>query len=162
MITERLEINRVTPDDKEDYFTNIVNDKKVLETFVCKYSDSLDEFDFEPYLKMDNLFAIRLKESNKLIGIILYFSEEGNSCEIGYCIGSGYWNNGYATEAVGAFIKYCFSNLNCEKVFTSFFTGNDASQKVMEKCGMKYDHFAEKEMEYLGEKRDLTYYVIER
>ena len=29
MITERLEINRVTPDDKEGYFTNIVNDKKV-------------------------------------------------------------------------------------------------------------------------------------
>ncbi len=32
----------------------------------------------------------------------------------------------------------------------------------MEKCGMKYDHFVEKELEYLGEERDLTYYVIEK
>ena len=39
-------------------------------------------------------------------------------------------------------------------------TPND--KKVMEKCGMKYDHFVEKEIEYLGEERDLTYYVIER
>lgn len=162
MLTKRLEINRVTPNDKKDYFDNISNNKKVLETFVCSYVESLDDFDFEPYLKMDNLFAIRLKESRKLIGIILYFAEEDNTCEIGYGIGSKYWNNGYATEAVGAFIEYCFSVLKYKKVYASFFNGNDASKKVMEKCGMKYDHFAEKEIEYLGEERDLTYYVIER
>ncbi|SDA52200.1 Protein N-acetyltransferase, RimJ/RimL family [Lachnospiraceae bacterium G11] len=162
MITDRLEINRVTPGDREDYFKNISNDKQVLKTFVCKYAESLDDFDFEPYLKMDNLFAIRLRESDKLIGIILHFAGEGDSCEIGYGLGSEYWNKGYATEAVRAFIEYCFSTLNYQKVYASFFTGNDASKKVMEKCGMKYDHFVEKEFEYLGEERDLTYYVIER
>ena len=161
MITERLEINRITSNDKEDFFINVSNDKKVLETFVCTYAESLDDFDFEPYLKMDNLFAIRLKESGKLIGIILYFAKDGNSCEIGYGIGSDYWNKGYATEAVGAFIEYCFSSFNCKKVYASFFNGNGASQKVLEKCGMKYDRFMEKEFEYLGEERDLTYYVIE-
>lgn len=49
-----------------------------------------------------------------------------------------------------------------EKVYASFFTGNEASKKVMEKCGMHYDHFVEKEFEYLGVERDLTYYVIEK
>jgi len=48
MLTKRLEINRVTPNDKKDYFDNISNDKKVLETFVCSYVESLDDFDFEP------------------------------------------------------------------------------------------------------------------
>ena len=91
MLTERLEINRVTPDDRADYFYNISNDKKVLETFVCKYAESLDDYDFEPYLQMDNLFAIRLKETNKLIGIILHFgTAEEDACEIGYGIGSKY------------------------------------------------------------------------
>lgn len=163
MITDRLEISRVTSDDKADYFYNISNDKKVLETFVCKYAESLDDYDFEPYLQMDNLFAIRLKETKKLIGIILHFAaSEENACEIGYGIGSKHWNNGYATEAVAAFIEYCFSKLNVNKVYASFFTGNDASKKVMEKCGMEYDHFVEKEFEYLGRERDLTYYAIER
>ena len=30
----------------------------------------------------------------------------------------------------------------------------------MEKCGMTYDHFSEKELTYLDVPRDLTYYVI--
>ena len=45
-------------------------------------------------------------------------------------------------------------------VYASFFTGNDASRRVMEKCGMKYDRFSEKELTYLGVGRDLTYYKI--
>ena len=47
-------------------------------------------------------------------------------------------------------------------VYASFFTGNDASRRVMEKCGMSYDHFSEKELTYLGIDRDLTYYAIHR
>ena len=46
--------------------------------------------------------------------------------------------------------------------YASFFTGNDASRRVMEKCGMAFDHFSEKELTYLGSERDLTYYAIHR
>ena len=45
-------------------------------------------------------------------------------------------------------------------MYASFFAGNEAYARVMEKCGMKYSHFSEKEFEYMGEERDLTYYVI--
>ena len=45
-------------------------------------------------------------------------------------------------------------------MYASFFTGNDASRRVMEKCGMTYSRFSEKEFVYLGTERDLTYYVI--
>lgn len=162
MTTERLEINRITESDKEDYFNNISNNKRVLETFVCKYVEKFEEFDFAPYLTMDNMFAIRLKETGRLIGIILYFDVKDNACEIGYGIGSDYWNCGYGTEAVKRFLDYCFEDLGLNKVYASYFTGNDSSRKIMEKCGMKYDHFSEKEFEYLGKERDLTYYMIEK
>ncbi len=49
-----------------------------------------------------------------------------------------------------------------QAVYASFFTGNDASRRVMEKCGMTFDHFSEKELTYLGAPRDLTYYAIHR
>ena len=160
METERLIIDPLKEADKEDYFTNISHDKRVLETFICKYAESLADFDFTPYLSAKNLFAIRLKETGKLIGIILYFDETEDSCEIGYGIGSGYWNRGYAGEAVKRFIEYCFDEAGFKTVYASFFTGNDASCRVMEKCGMKYDHFSEKELTYLGIERDLTYYSI--
>ena len=158
METERLIIDYLKETDKEDYFRNISNNKKVLETFVCQYAESLEAFDFSTYLGREDLFAIRLKETGRLIGIILYF-DEPVGCEIGYGIGSDYWNKGYATEAVGEFLRYLREEKGIKKVYASFFTGNDASKRVMEKCGMKYSHFSENEFEYLGEMRDLTYYV---
>lgn len=158
METERLIIDYLKETDKEDYFRNISNNKKVLETFVCQYAESLEDFDFSKYLGREDLFAIRLKDTRRLIGIILYF-DEPVGCEIGYGIGPDYWNKGYATEAVQAFLKFLAEEKGVKKVYASYFTGNDASARVMQKCGMKYSHFSEKEFEYLGEERDLTYYV---
>ena len=160
--TERLILDPVKESDKEDYFINISHDKKVLETFICRYADTLEEFDFSAYPGRRDLFAIRRKETGRLIGIILYSDEKEDSCEIGYGIGSGFWNRGYATEAVARFLEYLFREREMRTVYASFFTGNDASRRVMEKCGMTYDHFSEKELTYLGAPRDLTYYAIHR
>ena len=162
MKTERLIIDQIKETDKENCFINISHDKKVLETFICRYADSLEKFDFSSYPGRQDLFAIRLKETGRLIGIILYFDEKEDSCEIGYGIGSAFWNKGYATEAVRRFQEYLFREKGMQTVYASFFTGNDASRRVMEKCGMTYDHFSEKELTYLGVERDLTYYAIHR
>ena len=162
METERLIIDRIKESDREDYFNNISHDKEVLKTFICRYAETLEEFDFAPYLQNDTLFAIRLKDTGKLIGIILYFDEKDGVCEIGYGIGHTFWGNGYATEAVRRFIEFCFDTLGVRTVCASFFTGNDASKRVMEKCGMDFWRFSPKELTYLGEERDLTYYAITR
>ena len=162
METERLIIDSIREADKEDYYINISHDKRVLQTFICRYADTLEDFDFSSYPGRQDLFAIRLKETGRLIGIILYFDEKEDSCEIGYGIGSAFWNQGYATEAVGRFLEYLFREKGMRTVYASFFTGNDASRRVMEKCGMSYDHFSEKELTYLGIDRDLTYYAIHR
>ena len=160
METERLIIDRVKASDKEDYFVNISHDERVLETFVCRYAETLEEFDFSSYPGREDLFAIRLKDSGRLIGIILYFDEKDGACEIGYGIGSRFWGRGYASEAVRRFLGYLLREKGFAAVYASFFEGNDASRRVMEKCGMSFHHFKEKEFEYLGRERDLTYYVI--
>lgn len=162
METERLILDRVRETDKADYFNNISHDRKVLETFVCRYAESLETFDFSTYLGRDDLFAIRLKDTGKLIGIILYFDEKDGVCEIGYGVGSAHWGKGYVTEAVKRFLAYLFDEKGMKTVCASYFTGNDASRRVMEKCGMRYLRFSPREFEYLGAMRDLTYYAIER
>lgn len=160
METERLILDRIRETDKADYFLNISHDRKVLETFVCRYAETPEELDISPYLTNESMFAIRLKESGRLIGIILYFDEKDGECEIGYGLGSGYWGQGYATEAVHRFLEYLFLEKGFHSVCASFFTGNEASRRVMEKCGMTYSRFSEKELSYLGVERDLTYYSI--
>lgn len=161
--TERLVIDPVKESDKEDYFHNVSHDKKVLETFICRYAETIDDFDITPYVGKESLFAIRLKKTGRLIGIIDYFAEEDDgSCEIGYGIGSEYWGRGFATEAAKRFIEYCFDEKGFHTVYASFFTGNDASRRVMEKCGMTFCRFSPKERTYLGIERDLTYYSISK
>lgn len=162
METERLIIDSIRETDKEDYFTCISHDRKVLETFICSYAESLESFDFKPYPGRKDLFAIRLKETGKLIGIILFFDARDGACEIGYGIGSKYWGHGYATEAVRRFLDYLFFERDFRTVCASFFSGNEASRRVMEKCGMRYSRFSEKELSYLGVERDLVYYSVDR
>lgn len=162
METERLIIDSVTEADREDYFHNISHDRKVLKTFICKYAETPDDIDLDPIINNKSLFAIRLKKTKKLIGIILYFDEEDGSCEIGFGIGSEYWDRGYTTEAANRFLEYCFREKGMKTVCASFFIGNEASRRVMEKCGMTYSRFSEKELEYLGVERDLIYFEISR
>ena len=162
MYTERLIIDKMEESDKFDYFCNITHDKKVLETFMCKYTEHIDELDFLPYINNKKIFAIRIKETKKLIGIMCYFGETETSCEIGYAIGQPFWNKGYATEATKRFVEFCFEELGFEKVYASFFVGNTASESVMKKCNMLYDHFAENELNYMGEIKSLIYYSISK
>ena len=121
MKTERLIIEQIKETDKEDYFINISHDKKVLETFICRYAETLEEFDFSSYPGRQDLFAIRLKETGRLIGFILYFDEKDDLCEIGYGIGSGFWNQGYATEAASRFLEYLFREKGMRTVYASFY-----------------------------------------
>ena len=160
METERLILDPLRESDKEDYYTHISHDREVLKTFICRYAESMEEFDFSSYPGREDLFAIRLKETDRLIGILSLFDEKDGSCEIGYGIGSAFWNQGYATEAVKRFLDYLFLEKGFQKVYASFFTGNDASRRVMEKCGMSYSHLSEKELIYLDVPRDLVYYAI--
>lgn len=159
METERLIIDQLNINDKEAYFKNISNNKKVLETFICKYESSLEEFNFDKYLNREDIFAIRLKESKTLIGILTIFDNKNDSIEIGYGLGSDYWNKGYATEAVKCFIDYLFTK-DIKTIYASYFEGNLASKRVMEKCNMIYSHTNYNELEYLGKSRNLIYYKI--
>ena len=164
--TERLILDTLRETDKEDYFYNISHDKKVLETFICRYAETLEDFDFSAYLtayrENNRLLAIRRKDTGRLIGILISFDETDTSCEIGYGLGSAHWGRGYATEAVRRFLDYLMDERGFRTVCASFFTGNEASRRVMEKCGMTCDHFVEKELTYLGVERDLTYYAVRR
>ena len=162
METKRLILDPVRETDKEDYFINISHDKRVLETFICRYAETLEDFDFSSYPGNPRIWAIRPKETGRLIGILTLFDVAETSCEIGYGVGSGHWGKGYTTEAVGRFLEYLFFERGFQKVYASYFTGNEASRRVMEKCGMRYDHFNPKELTYLGVERDLTYYVIDK
>ena len=162
METARLIIDSIRESDRQDFFENISHDRAVLKTFMARYTETGEDLNITPYVDHPTMKAIRLKESGKLIGTILYFDEQDDHCELGYAIGSRYWNQGYVSEAVNGFLDQLFSEKGFERIYASFFTGNEASRRVMEKCGLVYDRFVGHELEYLGKARDVIYYVIDR
>jgi len=161
--TDRLIIDDIRPEDRENYFLNISHDREVLKTFICRYQEDLEDFDFSKYLGRSDIFAIREKDEEKLVGIFVEcdVDREKGSLEIGYGLGSKYWGRGYMTEVVKAMLAYYFGQ-GFSSVLASFFPENTASKHVMEKCGMTFSHVNEKELTYLDLERDLVYYQIDR
>lgn len=57
--------------------------------------------------------------------------------EIGYHIAKTYTNQGYATEAIQAFIPFIMNALNITSILGICHEENVASRKVLEKCGFQ-------------------------
>ncbi|MFY9120271.1 MAG: GNAT family protein, partial [Syntrophomonadaceae bacterium] len=61
----------------------------------------------------------------------------------GYWIGVPFWGQGLIPEAVNELIRYGFEDLNLQKLWCGYFSGNKQSQRVQEKCGFTYHHTKE-------------------
>jgi len=84
--------------------------------------------------------AITLRSDGCLVGGVgLRVAEQHQHAELGYWLGVPYWAKGYATEAAREMIRYGFENLHLHRIFASYFKGNDASRRVLEKLGMRYE-----------------------
>jgi RimJ/RimL family protein N-acetyltransferase len=62
----------------------------------------------------------------------------GDRTELGYWLGTHYWGQGYATEAVRAVIDHAFAELGCEELQSGARISNPASRRVLEKCGFQW------------------------
>lgn len=62
---------------------------------------------------------------------------------IGYNIRYDCWNQGYTTEAMRAIIAFAHNELGADKICSDHAVDNPASGRVMEKLGMRFDHYGE-------------------
>lgn len=70
------------------------------------------------------------------VGIIAKGDVYFRTWELGYWLGSASWGKGYATEAIGAFVRWCFDTWpGLNRIEGEAYGRNEASQKVMKKCG---------------------------
>jgi len=83
------------------------------------------------------IFKLGLKETNEFIGGMgLHLKKPHHKAELGYWIGEPFWNQGYATEAARAVLKFGFEALDLNKIYAKYYTYNPASGKVMVKNNM--------------------------
>ena len=57
--------------------------------------------------------------------------------EIGYVLKRDSWGSGYATEACGRLLEFAFSETQLSVIVATADPENVASQRVLEKCGLR-------------------------
>jgi len=84
-------------------------------------------------------WAVIHKELDKLIGYCGFASGDPQiGVEIAYLLARPYWGQGLASEAAGACLRYGFEVLQLDSIGGVTRPGNDKSQRVLERLGMKY------------------------
>lgn len=68
----------------------------------------------------------------------LYFVPEVNLYELGYSLLPEYWGQGIATELALSLLDYAFDTLCLDAVCARTITGNNNSDKVLQKAGFSY------------------------
>lgn len=86
-------------------------------------------------------WGLELQETGKLIGTCGFarLDVDNRRGEIGYVIHPDYWFLGLAPEAASCVMAFGFLKLRLHRIEARYMVGNEASRRVMEKCGMSFE-----------------------
>ena len=112
---------RFVPDEVYD---SVEEARAAIEFLISRY-DSTDGPFVYPIITNDS----------KNIGYIQLCQIDDGSWEIGYHIAKQFTGQGYATEAVKAFLPAMAKKINIKEVYGICLAENTASVRVLEKCG---------------------------
>ncbi|MEU5954355.1 GNAT family N-acetyltransferase [Streptomyces sp. NPDC047525] len=90
------------------------------------------------------LFAVEVRATGELAGftglsVPHYLPEVLPAVEIGWRLGRSFWGQGLATEAARAALDFGFADRGLERVVSIAQVGNDASERIMNKLGMRVE-----------------------
>jgi RimJ/RimL family protein N-acetyltransferase len=164
--TERLLLRRFSDSDIPD-LVRLAGAREVAAT-TARIPHPYREADARHFLDLQRsdksfgyAFAITLLSSGELCGAVgLHPAPDQPRAELGYWIGVPYWGNGYATEAAQAVIAFGFAKLSLHRIFAGYFSGNEASRRILEKLGMKHEGTSREHIEKWGKFLDLENYAI--
>lgn len=133
---------RFVPDE---VFVTIEEAKETIEFLMSVYESG----------KGPLVYPVLLQDETNIGYVQLVPIKEG--FEVGYHIGADYTGNGYATEALKAFLDYMMPGKGIDRVYGICVSENIASKRVLEKCGFQKEY--EGEGKYQGENKYIVKYI---
>lgn len=147
--TERLILRKMRPSDRSDMFEYACLDDVTRYLLWQPHSD--DEYTLQYLRYIESRYksgsfydwAVVLKDSGKMIGTCGFtrFDHESDCAEIGYVINPRYRGMGIAAEAAREVVRFGFDRLALHRIEARFMYGNEASLRVMQKLGMKFEGY---------------------
>lgn len=169
ILTERLILDDMNSDD-------LPNIMRVAEdTLVMKYVLIWLENDeqIQSYLKhaieeskkkdrRDYVLAVRLLQTREFAGISFIEIDPHlkTTAEIGCVLLQDYWNYGYASEILQAYLTFGFEQLSMHRIYGKCDSQNNVSAYVLEKGGLKYEGTHRENVWLRDHWRSTKYYSI--
>ncbi len=166
--TQRLVLRPFQPSDAAAQQI-LINDKEIAantRSIDFPYPEGAALKWIEQHFKMwldgkSAIFAICLKKDGQLVGAIgLEISPPDENAELGYWLGRKFWNQGIATEAAQAVVRFGFQTLSLHKIHAHHVTRNPASGRVLEKIGMVREGLLRHHIKKWGTFEDVAFYGI--
>ena len=123
--------NSVDEDNKrfvpDEVWETVEEAEETLEFLISRYGTATGPL----------VYPIIVKETKDNIGYVQLCPIENGKWEIGYHIAKKHTENGYATEAVKAFLPIITKQAGISEVYGICLADNKASLTVMRKCGFE-------------------------
>lgn len=110
----------------------------------------------------DDVVVFLVCHDGEAVGTILLadIDTQADTAEVGYVVAPGERGEGYATEAVELCLRHAFDDRGLHRVWAQVNSGNEASQRVLEKAGFRQEGTL-REHEYANGRRvDVHYYGL--
>jgi ribosomal-protein-alanine N-acetyltransferase len=170
LVTDRLILRKMTPDDAEAVFA-YASDPEVTRYVIWETHRSVE--DSRAFLDLltskyesggEPEWGIVYKGDHRFVGTcgIVSWEPYHGRAELGYALSRDYWGRGLMAEAVGAMISFGLREMNLNRIEARCIAENIASARVMEKAGMVYEGTLRQRELIKGELRDVKVYSILR
>ena len=163
LFTKRLKLRMFTVDDVKDVY-EYASDEIVVKYVTWPIHENIkntEDILKEYFINKPGKYAIELMELKKCIGCIdLNIDIENDKSIFGYVLNRKFWNKGIMTEALEEIIRINFEELCLNRIEAMHFVGNEASGRVMSKCGMKNEGMRKKELFIKGKYWDIVHYGL--
>ena len=160
--TKHMIIRDFSTEDVCDLF-DILGDEETMKNCEPAYDlKKTEQFLREFCINKSGAVAAVHKETQKMIGYILFHETAEKVYEIGWIFNKNYWRKGYAYESCYEVMRYALSELRAYRIFAEAID-KIKSKGLMEKLGMTLEEIQKKQTkDNLGNWADLYIYGIAR
>lgn len=140
--TNRLILRRYCKEDLQDLYEYLSDEEVVkYEPYKPMNMDEVKE-NLDWRISTDEMIAVELKNSHKMIGNVYMGKRDFEALEMGYVLNRNYWGNGYAAESCKALIQRAFSD-GVHRIYAECDPVNKNSWKLLEVLGFQREaHFS--------------------
>lgn len=129
--TERLILRRYCKEDLQDLYEYLSDEEVVKHEPYKPMNMNEVEENLEWRIGTDEMIAVELKNSHKMIGNVYMGKRDFEALEMGYVFNRNYWGHGYAAESCQALIRQAFSN-GVHRIYAECDPDNKNSWKLLE------------------------------